>query len=71
MHCAGSPVRPTATKRRESGISILVVEDHGFVRDVTCEILRDAGYRVVHAECAAAARKGDGCGTSVEKPVLH
>jgi len=57
MHCTGSPQRPTATKRREAGITILVVEDEQFVREVTCEILRHAGYRVVQAECAATATK--------------
>ncbi len=36
--------------------TILVIEDERFVGDVTCEVLRDAGYRVLHAECAAAAR---------------
>jgi DNA-binding NtrC family response regulator len=39
------------------GATILVIEDARFVREVTCEILRDAGYRVLHAECAATARK--------------
>jgi DNA-binding NtrC family response regulator len=38
-------------------VTILVIEDARFVREVTCAILRDAGYRVLHAECAAAARK--------------
>ena len=35
----------------------LSLKDEGFVRDVPCEILRDAGYRVVQADCAEAARK--------------
>jgi two-component system cell cycle sensor histidine kinase/response regulator CckA len=37
--------------------TILVLEDAGFVREVTCEILRAAGYRVLQAECALAARR--------------
>jgi two-component system, cell cycle sensor histidine kinase and response regulator CckA len=44
-------------QRRETGATILVIEDERFVRDVTCEILRDAGYRVLQADCAEAARK--------------
>ena len=40
--------------------TILVVEDQAFVRDVTCEVLRAAGYRVVQARrdrchCRAAS----------------
>jgi len=35
--------------------TILVVEDQGFVRDVTCEVLRLAGYRVLQARDAAEA----------------
>jgi CheY-like chemotaxis protein len=41
----------------EPGATILVIEDARFVREVTCEILRDAGYRVLQAECATTARK--------------
>ena len=33
--------------------TILYVEDEAFVRDVTCEVLRSAGYRVVTARNAA------------------
>ncbi len=35
--------------------TILVVEDEAFVRDVTCEILRSAGYNVLSATDASEA----------------
>jgi CheY-like chemotaxis protein len=35
--------------------TILFVEDEAFVRDVTCEVLRSAGYRVLSAKNAAEA----------------
>jgi two-component system cell cycle sensor histidine kinase/response regulator CckA len=35
--------------------TILLVEDEAFVRDVTCEVLRSAGYRVLAARNAAEA----------------
>ncbi len=35
--------------------TILLVEDEAFVRDVTCEVLRSAGYRVLTARTAAEA----------------
>lgn len=35
--------------------TILFVEDEAFVRDVTCEVLRSAGYRVLAARNAAEA----------------
>jgi two-component system cell cycle sensor histidine kinase/response regulator CckA len=35
--------------------TILFVEDEGFVREVTCEVLRAAGYRVLTARNAAEA----------------
>jgi len=35
--------------------TILLVEDEAFVRDVTCEVLRSAGYRVLAARNAADA----------------
>ena len=41
----------------EPSATILVIEDAPFVRDVTCESLRAAGYRVLHAECARAVRR--------------
>src|ERR1700757_3564456 len=43
-------------KRTNADTTILVIEDERFVRDATCQILRDAGYRGVQADCAAAAR---------------
>jgi two-component system, cell cycle sensor histidine kinase and response regulator CckA len=45
--------------------TILFVEDEAFVREVTCEVLQSAGYRVltaknaVEAECIYDARRGD------------
>ena len=35
--------------------TILFVEDEAFVREVTCEVLRSAGYRVLVANNAAEA----------------
>jgi DNA-binding NtrC family response regulator len=57
MHCTALQVRPGVVKRPEKGVTILVVEDECFVRDVSCEILRGAGYRVLGAESAVAARR--------------
>jgi two-component system, cell cycle sensor histidine kinase and response regulator CckA len=37
--------------------TILFVEDEAFVRDVTCEVLRSAGYRVLTAKNAAEAMR--------------
>ena len=37
--------------------TILFVEDEAFVRDVTCEVLRSAGYRVLMAKNAAEAMR--------------
>ena len=39
-----------------SSETILVVEDESFVREVTCEILRQSGYRVFQAKNASAAK---------------
>jgi response regulator RpfG family c-di-GMP phosphodiesterase len=36
--------------------TILVVEDETFVRELTCEILQDEGYRVLKARNATEAR---------------
>jgi two-component system, cell cycle sensor histidine kinase and response regulator CckA len=56
MPSTATRVRP-AVRRRETRATILVIEDERFVRDVTCEILGHAGYRVLQAECAASARR--------------
>lgn len=37
--------------------TILFVEDEAFVRDVTCEVLQSAGYRVLSATNAAEAMR--------------
>lgn len=37
--------------------TILVVEDEAFVCEVTCDILKHSGYRVLRAEDAATAKK--------------
>ena len=52
--------------------TILFVEDEAFVRDVTCEVLRSAGYRVLTAKNAAeAVRLHEACGDGVEPiPVM-
>ena len=57
MHCTVARRRAAVRKRPQAKVTILVIEDERFVRDVTCEILRQAGYRVLGAECAAAARR--------------
>lgn len=36
--------------------TILVVEDETFVREVTCEVLKQCGYRVLPAESAGTAK---------------
>jgi CheY-like chemotaxis protein len=49
------------------GETILYVEDEAFVRDVTCEVLRSAGYRVITARNAKEAmRYYDDCRGQVE-----
>ncbi len=57
MHSTAAQVRPAVRRRPETSVTILVIEDERFVRDVTCEILRHAGYRVLQAKCAVAARR--------------
>jgi two-component system, cell cycle sensor histidine kinase and response regulator CckA len=37
--------------------TILLVEDEAFVREVTCEVLRGAGYRVLSAKDSAEAEQ--------------
>jgi len=41
---------------RSSQKTVLVVEDEAFVRESTCEILQNAGYRVLQASNTADAR---------------
>ncbi len=41
---------PTSEGVPESAQTILLVEDEKFVREVTCEVLKTAGYRVVTAK---------------------
>ncbi len=41
--------------RRRGAQTILLVEDEAFVREVTCEVLRSAGYRVLTAKNATEA----------------
>ncbi len=50
-------MRSGSLEKQQRCTTILVTEDERFVREVTCETLRNAGYRVLGAECAAAARK--------------
>lgn len=40
-----------------AGKTILLVEDEAFVREVTCEVLRSAGYRVLTARTAVEATR--------------
>ena len=51
-----SPLPVTAEAERP-GPMILLVEDERVVREVTCQVLRAAGYRVVMSENAAQARR--------------
>jgi two-component system, cell cycle sensor histidine kinase and response regulator CckA len=57
MHCLVAQVQLAVQEPPDPAVTILVIEDARFVREVTCEILRDAGYRVLQAECATGARK--------------
>jgi two-component system cell cycle sensor histidine kinase/response regulator CckA len=56
MHCTTARRQPAVRKRPPVKPTILVIEDESFVRGVTCEVLRHAGYRVMGAESAVAAR---------------
>ncbi len=57
MDRVAAQVPPAVAEQPGTGVTILVIEDERFVRDVTCQTLRAAGYRVLHAECAMAARR--------------
>ncbi len=49
---------PGTEENASSGAAtILYVEDEAFVREVTCEVLRSAGYRVLSAKNAAEATR--------------
>jgi len=48
---------PTTTEVKRPGAMILLVEDERFVREVMCQVLRAAGYRVVMSENAVQARR--------------
>ncbi|HEX4782743.1 MAG TPA: response regulator [Candidatus Sulfotelmatobacter sp.] len=51
----------------ENGQTILLVEDEQFVREVTCEVLQSAGYRVLAAKnTLEAASLYEQYGTQVE-----
>lgn len=56
MHCTAGKLRHSLGRLAKTLPTILVIEDEAFVRTVTCEILCAAGYRVVQADCATAAR---------------
>jgi two-component system, cell cycle sensor histidine kinase and response regulator CckA len=46
------------TEQLAGNKTILLVEDEAFVRDVSCEVLRGAGYRVLSArDCEEAERR--------------
>jgi two-component system, cell cycle sensor histidine kinase and response regulator CckA len=47
--------RPVEAEALSGAQTILLVEDEAFVREVTCEVLRSAGYRVLTAKNAAEA----------------
>ena len=51
------PYATTSATQVESTITVLLVEDQTFVRDVICEVLQVDGYRVVKARNARDARR--------------
>src|SRR6266852_1375474 len=59
MKSVAAPTQPppAAPKQGRKCAMILVIEDERFVREVTCETLRNAGYRVLQSECAASGRE--------------
>ena len=50
-----APALSPPTQQSPADETILLVEDEAFVREVTCEILESAGYRVLKARNAAEA----------------
>jgi two-component system cell cycle sensor histidine kinase/response regulator CckA len=50
-------LRPLKTELHSGTVTILLVEDEKFVREVASEILRSAGYRPLSARCAEEARR--------------
>ena len=56
VYCLASPMQLAEKKVPWRGATVLVIEDERFVREVTCEILREAGYRVLQAESASGAK---------------
>jgi DNA-binding response OmpR family regulator len=52
-----SEYAPSVQTRSHAVKTILVVEDEAFVCEVTCDILKHCGYRVLRAENAATAKK--------------
>jgi len=52
-----TPAKPNRPHGRSRGTkTILVVEDEAFVREATCELLKERGYHVLWAEDAATAK---------------
>ena len=54
---AGSELYHDTSEANSEPATILLVEDESFVREVTCEVLRSAGYRVLPARDAAEAMR--------------
>jgi CheY-like chemotaxis protein len=50
-----APALSPPTQQFPADEAILLVEDESFVREITCEILQSAGYRVLKARNAAEA----------------
>ena len=54
-HGAGSTLAASGAATTRPPSTVLLVEDEGFVREVACEVLSRAGYRVLTARNAAEA----------------